>query len=123
MDQFDLVLFYQTAGEANSCGHVKSSGGHRWPLMVTQAMPLNIKLRQFFLERSTTLLAFRAVSLDAFITQQRKPHPQLAQFFQIGNDLALPERIEHAVVRDIKHAPICESHESQSLGQSRAAHT
>ena len=82
--------------------------------MVTQAMPLNVELRQLFPEHSTTLLAFAGKRGRTFITQQRKAHAALAQFLQIGNDLALPERIQHPIVRDIQNATICERHESQS---------
>ena len=44
--------------------------------------------------------AFAGKSLRSFVAEQRKLRSKFAQLLQVGNYLALSERLEHAVVRD-----------------------
>src|SRR2546427_2537001 len=51
----------------------------------------------------------------AFKTQQSKLHTTLTQFSQIGNHLALTQRVKHPVVRNIEYALFLKGHKNTQV--------
>src|SRR5438034_9156431 len=67
-------------------------------------MPLDAGFRELPLQLRASVSTLRSKRSPAFETQQSEPNTRPCQFTQIGNHLALTQRVKHPVVRDEQHA-------------------
>src|SRR6266542_2607838 len=78
-------------------------------------MPLDSILAKGTGKILALLSADIAPGMFAFETQQVKDNAPLNQFSEIGNYLALPKGIKHAIVRNVQNSPALKPHSSHRL--------
>src|ERR1700682_246057 len=65
-------------------------------------MPIDSRYGQLSPQPFALGQSCRCVSLISLKTEQRELDTLPAQFLQVGNDLALTQRVEHSIVRNIQ---------------------
>src|SRR5437667_9582637 len=83
-------------------------------------MPLDAGFRELPLQLRASVSTLRSKRSPAFETQQSEPDTRPCQFTQIGNHLALTQRVKHPVIRDEQHALSVKVH-SQPYASSTGA--
>src|SRR5262249_55876116 len=109
MHHVNLFLLDYAPSESHPGGHVKSSGRQRWSLVITQPMPFNPQRREFCSQGFATLSPFRFKSMIALVTHHRKLHTQLAQIFDVRNQMPMTQNIHHPDVRNVENFLACEA--------------
>src|SRR5260370_29706408 len=67
-------------------------------------MPLDAGFRELPLQVRASDSTLRSKRRAAFETQQSEPDTRPCQFTQIGNHMALTQRVKHPVIRHEQHA-------------------